>query len=55
MAHVASLSLQIYDGSGERGLHAADDQERELLWAACMLHDIGVTIDYDDHHRHSHT
>jgi exopolyphosphatase / guanosine-5'-triphosphate,3'-diphosphate pyrophosphatase len=27
--------------------------ERELLWAAAMLHDIGVTIDYDDHHKHS--
>ena len=28
--------------------------ERELLWAACILHDIGVAVDYDDHHRHSH-
>ena len=25
-----------------------------MLWAACILHDIGVSIDYDDHHRHSH-
>ena len=30
------------------------DAERELLWAACVLHDIGTAIDYDDHHRHSH-
>ena len=29
-------------------------EERELLWAACVLHDIGTAIDYDDHHRHSH-
>ncbi len=52
--HVALLSLQMFDALAEAGLHALGDQERELLWAACMLHDIGVTIDYDDHHRHSH-
>jgi exopolyphosphatase/guanosine-5'-triphosphate,3'-diphosphate pyrophosphatase len=28
--------------------------ERELLWAAAMLHDVGMTISYDDHHKHSH-
>src|SRR5262249_43919381 len=28
--------------------------ERDLLWAACMLHDIGMNVDYNDHHRHSH-
>ena len=28
-------------------------RERELLWAACMLHDIGMSVDYDDHHKHS--
>jgi exopolyphosphatase/guanosine-5'-triphosphate,3'-diphosphate pyrophosphatase len=27
--------------------------DRELLWAAAMLHDIGMSVDYDDHHRHS--
>ncbi len=52
--HVAHLSLQIFDELAEAGLHALGAEERELLWAACMLHDIGVTIDYDDHHRHSH-
>jgi len=51
--HVALLSLQMFDELAEAGLHALGDEERELLWAACMLHDIGVTIDYDDHHRHS--
>jgi exopolyphosphatase/guanosine-5'-triphosphate,3'-diphosphate pyrophosphatase len=51
--HVARLSLQMFDGLAAAGLHALGAQERELLWAACMLHDIGVTIDYDDHHRHS--
>ena len=53
VAHVAHLSLQMFDALGEEGLHSLGEDERELLWAACMLHDIGVTIDYDDHHRHS--
>jgi exopolyphosphatase/guanosine-5'-triphosphate,3'-diphosphate pyrophosphatase len=51
--HVASLSEQLYDGLAEVGLHDADEWERELLWAACMLHDVGAVIDYDDHHKHS--
>ena len=51
--HVGRLSLQMFDALAGAGLHALGEQERELLWAACMLHDIGVTIDYDDHHRHS--
>src|SRR4029079_15299646 len=35
------------------GLHPGDSVERELLWASALLHDIGMTIDYDDHHKHS--
>ena len=35
------------------GLHEGERVERELLWAACMLHDIGMSVDYDDHHKHS--
>jgi exopolyphosphatase/guanosine-5'-triphosphate,3'-diphosphate pyrophosphatase len=52
--HVATLSLAIFDGLGAAGLHGLGASERELLWAACVLHDIGTAIDYDDHHRHSH-
>jgi exopolyphosphatase / guanosine-5'-triphosphate,3'-diphosphate pyrophosphatase len=51
--HVTALSLEMYDGLAEAGLHHSDDEERELLWAACMLHDIGTAVDYDDHHKHS--
>ena len=51
--HVAQLSLQLYDGLARLGLIDADDEERELLWAGCMLHDIGMAVDYDDHHKHS--
>jgi exopolyphosphatase / guanosine-5'-triphosphate,3'-diphosphate pyrophosphatase len=51
---VAALSLAMFDGLATAGLHELGEPERELLWAACMLHDIGTAIDYDDHHRHSH-
>jgi exopolyphosphatase/guanosine-5'-triphosphate,3'-diphosphate pyrophosphatase len=51
--HVTKLSLEMYDGLADAGLHDSDDEERELLWAACMLHDIGTAVDYDDHHKHS--
>ena len=51
--HVAALALGMFDELAEKGLHAGDPRERELLWAACMLHDIGMSIDYDDHHKHS--
>lgn len=51
--HVARLSLEIWDALRAQGLHAGDDAERELVWATAMLHDIGVAVDYDDHHKHS--
>ena len=51
--HVARLSLEILDGLGREGLADAGAEDRELLWAAGMLHDIGTAIDYDDHHKHS--
>jgi exopolyphosphatase/guanosine-5'-triphosphate,3'-diphosphate pyrophosphatase len=51
--HVAALALGMFDELAACGLHPGDARERELLWAACMLHDIGVSIDYDDHHKHS--
>jgi exopolyphosphatase / guanosine-5'-triphosphate,3'-diphosphate pyrophosphatase len=50
---VAELSLAMFDGLAEAGLHELGAGDRELLWAACVLHDIGTAIDYDDHHRHS--
>jgi exopolyphosphatase/guanosine-5'-triphosphate,3'-diphosphate pyrophosphatase len=51
--HVAALALSMFDGLAAAGLHAGDPEERDLLWAAALLHDIGTTVDYDDHHRHS--
>jgi exopolyphosphatase/guanosine-5'-triphosphate,3'-diphosphate pyrophosphatase len=51
--HVAELSLQMFDSLTEGGLFEPARGERELLWAAAMLHDVGMTISYDDHHKHS--
>ena len=52
--HVWTLSASMFDGLAAAGLHDYGRDERELLWAACLLHDIGVAVNYDDHHRHSH-
>jgi exopolyphosphatase/guanosine-5'-triphosphate,3'-diphosphate pyrophosphatase len=51
--HVAALSLQLHDSLVTGGLIEPAAGERELLWAAAMLHDVGMTIAYDDHHKHS--
>jgi exopolyphosphatase / guanosine-5'-triphosphate,3'-diphosphate pyrophosphatase len=51
--HVALLSLQMFDSLVAGGLFLPRAGERELLWAASMLHDVGMTISYDDHHKHS--
>ncbi len=51
--HVAALALGMFDQLARLGLHAGDRLERELLWSACVLHDIGMSVDYDDHHKHS--
>ncbi|HEY7618209.1 MAG TPA: Ppx/GppA phosphatase family protein [Solirubrobacteraceae bacterium] len=52
-AHVARLALGLFDELAAAGVHPGDPIERELLWASAMLHDIGMTVDYDDHHKHS--
>jgi exopolyphosphatase / guanosine-5'-triphosphate,3'-diphosphate pyrophosphatase len=51
--HVATLALSMFDQLAQLGLHDGDPRERELLWAASVLHDIGMSVDYDDHHKHS--
>ena len=51
--HVATLALGMFDELARLGLHDGDPRERELLWAASILHDVGMSVDYDDHHKHS--
>jgi exopolyphosphatase/guanosine-5'-triphosphate,3'-diphosphate pyrophosphatase len=51
--HVADLALQMHDSLVAERLFEPTPGERELLWAASMLHDVGMTISYGDHHKHS--
>ena len=53
VGHVAFLALKLFDDLAAAGVHEGEAAVRELLWAAAMLHDIGVAVDYDDHHKHS--
>src|SRR5918998_4656138 len=46
--HVWALSRSMFEGLAAAGLHDHGAAELELLWAACMLHDIGVAVNYDD-------
>ena len=51
--HVAELAVELLrslDGVMPRG---AGLDVAQLVWAAGMLHDIGMSVDYDDHHKHS--
>ncbi len=49
---VARLALNIFDQT--RSVHGLGDREREWLEFAALLHDIGVHISYERHHRHSY-
>ncbi len=49
---VARLALGIFDQT--RSVHRLAEREREWLEYAALLHDIGVHISYDRHHRHSY-
>ena len=49
---VARLSLAIFDQT--RSVHGLGDGERDLLEYGALLHDIGVHISYERHHRHSY-
>ena len=51
--HVARLALDMWDELAAGGVHPGDGEERDLLWSAAILHDLGTAIDYDDHHKHS--
>ncbi|MGB7220132.1 MAG: Ppx/GppA phosphatase family protein [Vicinamibacterales bacterium] len=51
-AQVARLALTLFDQT--RSVHALTDREREWLEYAALLHDIGVHISYEGHHKHSH-
>jgi len=49
---VARLATLLFDQT--RMMHGLTDRERELLEYASLLHDIGVHISYERHHKHSY-
>jgi exopolyphosphatase/guanosine-5'-triphosphate,3'-diphosphate pyrophosphatase len=51
---VAGLALELFDGAKAVGLHRFGGTERELLEYAALLHDIGMFLSYESHHRHSY-
>jgi exopolyphosphatase/guanosine-5'-triphosphate,3'-diphosphate pyrophosphatase len=57
--HVARLALSLFDQFREEsdlipGLGSVKD-ERVILEAAALLHDVGMLVEYRRHHRHSQT
>ena len=49
--HIAELARQLLEGLPGAGL--PEPGEPELVEAAALLHDVGMAVDYDDHHKHS--
>jgi exopolyphosphatase/guanosine-5'-triphosphate,3'-diphosphate pyrophosphatase len=50
--HVARLAIGLFDQT--RAIHGLTDREREWLEYAAILHDVGVHISYEGHHKHSY-
>src|SRR5262245_28829907 len=48
---VARLSLAVFDAT--RSLHKLGQREREWLEYGALLHDIGIHISYERHHKHA--
>jgi exopolyphosphatase / guanosine-5'-triphosphate,3'-diphosphate pyrophosphatase len=53
-AVVARLALSLFDQFRDLDLHPYGEAERELLYYAAILHDIGGFVSYSDHHRHGY-
>ena len=51
-ARISSFALALFDAT--RSAHELGDREREWLEYAAILHDIGVHISYERHHKHSY-
>lgn len=50
--HVAKLALRLFDQTAP--LHGLRPVERELLEYAALLHEIGVHVSFQGHHKHSY-
>src|SRR5205823_164781 len=49
---VARLAVALFDQT--RAIHGLTDRERDWLEYASILHDLGVHISYERHHKHSY-
>ncbi|PYR35979.1 MAG: exopolyphosphatase [Acidobacteria bacterium] len=49
---IARLALTLFDRT--RSVHGLTNKEREWLEFAALLHDVGVHISYERHHKHSY-
>lgn len=49
---VTALALALFDQT--RAVHGLGEREREWLEYGALLHDVGVHISYEGHHRHSY-
>lgn len=50
---VAEFTLSLFDQT-QGSLHHWGEEERELLWAAAMLHNCGHFVSHSAHHKHSY-
>jgi len=48
--HVAGLAVQLFDGL--RSIHGFEPADRDLLFAAGLVHDIGRAVNESAHHKH---
>jgi len=52
-ARVANLALSLFNQT-KGHLHNWGTEERELLWAAAILHNCGLYVSHSAHHKHSY-
>ena len=50
---VANFALSLFEQTKEH-LHEWGPDEKELLWAAAILHNCGIYISHSSHHKHSY-
>lgn len=50
--HTANLAAQLFDRTHR--LHSLEPLDRELLWSAAVVHNVGLFISHSSHHKHSY-
>lgn len=52
--HVAYLAVRLFDSAKNAGLHALSEKDRQLLYFAGILHDVGISIAFTCHDEHGY-